>query len=374
MDVEEKISLVQRPPTEEVVTVNELRALFETKSSPRHYIGLEISGKLHLGSLILTGFKINDFIKAGIQSHVFLADWHTYINNKLNNDWGLISEISRYYEKAFTFFCPGVNVIFGTSLYAETDDYWKNFVLFSKQITLARTLRSLTIMGRTEKDTLDFSQLLYPSMQSVDIKALDLDIVHAGTDQRKIHMLVREVFPKLDWKTPVSVHHHLLPGLSEPAAQISAPPSSPPSSSSPSGAMDAPLSDVSITEKNFDDSKVFSKMSKSNPSSSILVHDSEQDIYRKINKSYCPLGTSIDNPILEIIKYIIFHQYDELIVERPSKYGGNMSYRSYDEIKKDYEQNKIHPKDLKLTTSKYLNEIISPVRDYLHNKLPDSVL
>lgn len=378
MDVEEKISLVQRLPTEEVVTVNELKTLFETKSSPRHYIGLEISGKLHLGSLIITGFKINDFIKAGIQSHVFLADWHTYINNKLNNDWDMISEISRYYEKAFTFFCPGVNVIFGTRLYEEADDYWKNFVLFSKQITLARTLRSLTIMGRTEKDALDFSQLLYPSMQSVDIKALDLDIVHAGTDQRKIHMLVREVFPRLNWKTPVSVHHHLLPGLSEPAAaqisQHSPFPSSSSSSSSAAGVMDKPLSSVSNTEKNFDDSKVFSKMSKSNPSSSILVHDSEQDIYHKINKSYCPLGTSKDNPVLEIIKYIIFHQYDELIVERPSKYGGNMSYRSYDEIKKDYEQNKIHPKDLKLTTSKYLNEIISPVRDYLHNKLPDSML
>ena len=374
MDVEEKVSLVQRPPTEEVVTMNELRTLFETKSSPKHYIGLEISGKLHLGSLILTGFKINDFIKAGIKSHVFLADWHTYINNKLNNDWDLISEISRYYEKAFTFFCPGVNVIFGTSLYAETDDYWKNFVLFSKQITLARTLRSLTIMGRTEKDTLDFSQLLYPSMQSVDIKALDLDIVHAGTDQRKIHMLVREVFPKLNWKTPVSVHHHLLPGLSEPAAPISAlpPPSPPPSSSA--GVMDVSLTNISNTEGNFDDSKVFSKMSKSNPSSSILVHDSEQDICHKINKSYCPLGTSKDNPILEIIKYIIFHQYDELIVERPSKYGGNVSYRSYMEIEKDYEQNKIHPKDLKLTTSRYLNEIISPVRDYLNNKLPDSML
>jgi tyrosyl-tRNA synthetase len=373
MDVEEKISLVQRPPTEEVVTMNELRTLFETKSSPKHYIGLEISGKLHLGSLVLTGFKINDFIKAGIRSHVFLADWHTYINNKLNNDWDLISEISGYYEKAFTFFCPGVNVIFGTRLYAETDDYWKNFVLFSKQITLARTLRSLTIMGRTEKDTLDFSQLLYPSMQSVDIKALDLDIVHAGTDQRKIHMLVREVFPKLNWKTPVSVHHHLLPGLSEPPASVSPPPP-PPTPSASAEVMDVSLANISNTEKNFDDSKVFSKMSKSNPSSSILVHDSEQNIYHKINKSYCPLGTSKDNPILEIIKYIIFHQYDELIVERPSKYGGNMSYRSYDEVEKDYEQNKIHPKDLKLTTSRYLNEIISPVRDYLYNKLPDSML
>src|SRR5215212_8189153 len=268
MDIEEKIALVQRPPTEEIVTLNELRTLFETRASPKHYIGLEISGKLHLGSLIIPGFKINDLIKSGIQSNVFLADWHTYINNKLNNDWNLISEISKYYEKSFKFFCPGVNIIYGSNLYEETDDYWKNFVLFSKQITLSRILRSLTIMGRTEKDNLDFSQLLYPSMQSVDIKALDLDIVHAGTDQRKIHMLVREVFPRLNWKTPVSVHHHLLPGLSEPAAaQISQPPALPspsspsPSSSSPSspssaaGAMDVPLSSVSNPEKNFDDSK-----------------------------------------------------------------------------------------------------------------------
>jgi tyrosyl-tRNA synthetase len=379
MDIAEKISLVQRPPTEEIVTMNELKTLFEIKTSPKHYIGLEISGRLHLGSLILTGFKINDFIKTGIQSNVFLADWHTYINNKLNNDWDLITEISKYYEKAFKFFCPGVNVIFGSDLYDTTDDYWKNFVLFSKQITLARTLRSLTIMGRTEKDTLDFSQLLYPSMQSVDIKALDLDIVHAGTDQRKIHMLVREVFPKLKWKIPVSVHHHLLPGLSEPtttttmASTTTVTSNTFPSISNAISTSDIAiesLSTVSNAEKNFDDSKVFNKMSKSNPSSSILIHDDEQEIFHKINKAYCPLGVSKDNPILEIIKYVIFHQYDEFVVERPSKYGGNLSYYSSDEVKKDYEQNKIHPKDLKMATSRYLNEIISPVREYLYNNVP----
>jgi tyrosyl-tRNA synthetase len=379
MDIAEKISLVQRPPTEEIVTMNELKTLFEIKTSPKHYIGLEISGRLHLGSLILTGFKINDFIKTGIQSNVFLADWHTYINNKLNNDWDLITEISKYYEKAFKFFCPGVNVIFGSDLYDTTDDYWKNFVLFSKQITLARTLRSLTIMGRTEKDTLDFSQLLYPSMQSVDVKALDLDIVHAGTDQRKIHMLVREVFPKLKWKIPVSVHHHLLPGLSEPtttttmASTTTVTSNTSPSISNAISTFDIAiesLSNVSNAEKNFDDSKVFNKMSKSNPSSSILIHDDEQEIFHKINKAYCPLGVSKDNPILEIIKYVIFHQYDEFVVERPSKYGGNLSYYSSDEVKKDYEQNKIHPKDLKMATSRYLNEIIFPVREYLYNNVP----
>lgn len=342
MDVERKVDLIQRPPTEEIVTRDELISLLSTNISPKHYIGLEISGKLHLGSLMLTGFKLNDFIAAGVRTNVFLADWHTYINNKLNNDWDLISKVSKYYEKAFKFVSPGVNIIQGTKLYEETDEYWKNFVLFSKQITLSRTLRSLTIMGRTEKDALDFSQLLYPSMQSVDIKAMDLDIVHAGTDQRKIHMLVREVFPKLGWKVPVSVHHHLLPGLSEPNA----------------------LNSESLGD-NSDESRIFSKMSKSNPSSSILIHDSEDEISLKIKKAYCPAKISQNNPILEIIDYVIFHEFSEFTIERPQKFGGNVTYYSFEEIKTAFEQGSIHPMDLKIATGKYLNKIISPVRDYL---------
>ncbi len=342
MDVEGKVNLIQRPPTEEIISRDELVSLFNSNISPKHYIGLEISGRLHLGSLILTGFKLNDFITAGVKTNVFLADWHTYINNKLNNDWELISKVSKYYEKAFKFFCPGVNILQGSILYEKTDDYWKNFVLFSKQITLSRALRSLTIMGRTEKDALDFSQLLYPSMQSVDIKAMDLDIVQAGTDQRKIHMLVREVFPKLDWKVPVSVHHHLLPGLSEP--------------NTPN-----PVSNGT----NFDESKIFSKMSKSNPSSSILINDSEAEITSKIKKAYCPAKVSQNNPILEIVNYIIFHEFDEFIVERPQKFGGNITYYSFEEFKTAFEQGSIHPMDLKMATSGYLNKIISPIRNYL---------
>ena len=66
MDLEERLSLVTREPTEEIVTKDELYNLFLNVSVPKHYIGIEISGLLHLGSLILTGFKINDFIKAGV--------------------------------------------------------------------------------------------------------------------------------------------------------------------------------------------------------------------------------------------------------------------------------------------------------------------
>ena len=66
MDLEERLSLVTREPTEEIVTKDELSNLFLNVSVPKHYIGIEISGLLHLGSLILTGFKINDFMRAGV--------------------------------------------------------------------------------------------------------------------------------------------------------------------------------------------------------------------------------------------------------------------------------------------------------------------
>src|SRR3712207_7326612 len=150
MDVDERLAFIMREPTEEVVTADELRTLIETKTHPRHYIGLEISGVLHIGSLVMTGFKINDFMKAGITTTVFLADWHTYINDKMGGDWDKIKKISQYYTDAFKFFCPGVNIVLGSDLYKGTKDYWENFVHFSKHMTLARTMRSLTIMGRSE--------------------------------------------------------------------------------------------------------------------------------------------------------------------------------------------------------------------------------
>src|ERR671932_479205 len=291
IDLMERLLLIRREPTEEVVTNDELKTLLETKAYPEHYVGLELSGKLHLGSLILTGFKINDFIKARVHTTVFLANWHTYINNKLGGNWDKIKEVSEYYSSAFRFFCPGVNIVLGSDLYETSDRYWENFIQFSKHMNLSRVMRSLTIMGRSERESLDFSQLLYPIMQSTDIRALDLDIVHAGMDQRKIHMLVREIFPRLGWKVPVSIHHHLLPGLSEPNRL---------------GLGDDPLQDTEIS----------SKMSKSKPSDGIMIDDDSSSIKEKVNKAFCPAGVVTNNPILELVRYIIFHGFTEFVIER----------------------------------------------------------
>ena len=341
MDLEEKVALVNRPPTEEVLTEADLRSLLEREAHPRHYIGLEVSGYLHVGSLILVGFKINDFIKAGMRCKVFLADWHSYINNKMGGDMERIERMSRYYREAFSFFCPGVEFELGSKLYEKNDRYWMDLLRFSKEISLARDTRCLTIMGRTSKDSLSVAQYVYPPMQATDIHAMDLDVAHSGMDQRKIHVLVREVFPSLRWKVPVAVHHHILSGLEEPEARR--------------------------VEDEEAERLVVGKMSKSRPDSSILVHDSRQEIARKLNKAWCPVGTAEGNPVLELARYVVFHDARDVVVKRPEKFGGPVSYSSYEAMEGDYASGKLHPMDLKQAVAAELDAVVAPVRSHFES-------
>jgi len=344
MDVTEKVSLVSRPPTEEVVTQEELLELFKTNSKPKHYIGIEISGFLHLGSLISTGFKINDFVKAGVNCTVFLADWHTLLNEKMGGNFETIRKVSKYYEDAFRLVCPEVNVVLGTDLYDSKKEYWSELVQIAKHMSLARTMRTLTIMGREEKDEVKhLAELLYPAMQANDIHSLDLDIVHSGMDQKRIHMLVRDVFPKMKWKVPVAVHHKILPGLSK-STEVK-----------PGGEV--------------------AKMSKSDPNAGIFIHNSDDEIRIKIKKGFCDEGITENNPILEIAKHIVFHEFDVLSIERPEKFGGNIDYDNFESLESDFSQKKLHPADLKQAIGESLVKIVSPVRDKLalSNELSDLI-
>jgi tyrosyl-tRNA synthetase len=231
--------------------------------------------------------------------------------------------------------CPEVKVVLGSELYQEKTEYWSELVKFTKHMSLARTMRTLTIMGRSEnEDKIDLAKLLYPPMQAVDIHSLDVDIAHAGMDQRKIHMLVREIFPKMKWKVPVIVHHKLLPGLLKPV-------------------------DTS-------DSQILGKMSKSDPSSGIFIHNSDDEIRTKIKKAWCEESNIQNNPLLEIVKHVIFHEFNEIKVERPEKFGGNVIFSEYTQLESDFVEKKLHPTDLKQTVGEYLVKIISPIREKLN--------
>ena len=113
-------------------------------------------------------------------------------------------------------------------------------------------------MGRKESESTDFAQLIYPSLQANDIFELDVDIAHGGMDQRSVHVLAREVYPKMKWEKPVAIHCHLLPGLTEPKK---------------------------IQGADKEQMVISTKMSKSKPWTCIFIHDSEQEIKEKLNKA-----------------------------------------------------------------------------------------
>jgi len=337
MDIETKLELIKRPPTEEILIEKELRELLETNEHPEHYQGFEISGLLHLGTLIISGFKINDLAEAGVKCKVLLADWHSFINNKLGGSWENIQKAAKYFGEGFKFFCPKAEIILGSEVYHNNDEYWKDVIKFSKKITLARTTRCLTIMGRNEKEKLDFAQYIYPPMQCVDVKYLGKDLPHGGMDQRKAHVLCREVFPKLKWKVPVPIHHHLLMGLEKPP-------------------------EVKSTEKI--EKVIAAKMSKSKPWTCIFVHNTKEEIEKKLARAWCPEKTTEGNPVLELAKYIIFREKESFEIEREQKYGKSLTFKSYEELEDGFRKGDIHPQDLKQSLARELDKIIKPIREH----------
>ena len=73
------------------------------------------------------------------------------------------------------------------------------------------------------------------------------------------------------------------------------------------------------------------------------------------------------NPIFEYIKYLIYPKFGKFVLTRPEKYGGNVTYDSYDNLVKDYVEGNIHPGDLKPSTAAHINEMIEPVRQHFIN-------
>ena len=107
------------------------------------------------------------------------------------------------------------------------------------------------------------------------------------------------------------------------------------------------------------------KMSKSDSNSGIFVHNTDDEVRAKIKKAWCEQGNIENNPILEIAKHVVYHEFGDITIERPEKFGGNVNYNNYQELEKDFSQNKLSPADLKPAIAEYLVKIIAPIRDKL---------
>jgi len=97
-NAEQRFELIRRN-TEEILGEGELLEALKKGEKLKHYIGFEISGKIHLGSGLMCMAKVKDFMEAGVECSVFLADWHTWINDKLGGDRKRIKKVAVGYFK-----------------------------------------------------------------------------------------------------------------------------------------------------------------------------------------------------------------------------------------------------------------------------------
>jgi tyrosyl-tRNA synthetase len=344
LDIETKIELVCKQPTEEVLTPEGLRHLLETEEHPIAYDGWEPSGLVHLGTGVICAYKIKDFVEAGIHYKAYLSTWHAWLNNKLGGDLNLIrksADLFRHSWIALGVPPDKVEFIYSDKLYDDLD-YWATVVRVSKNLTIARGRRTLEIAGRKETEARMISDFLYTPMQVADIYYMQVKICQLGIDQRKANVVARELGERLGFWKPVCVHHHLLQGLEKPKVWPI-----------PEGQEKEALSSA--------------KMSKSKPETCIFLYDTPEEIKQKMVRAFCPEKTIQFNPVLDITKHIIFRETKTLTIERPAKFGGPIEFQNYRELETAYAQGKLHPQDLKNTVTEQLVKILEPVRRYFEN-------
>ena len=313
MNIKEKIELVKRN-TEEIIGEDKIKDYMKKGVV---YCGYECSGEIHLGHLV-TILKLLDLQKAGIKVKILLADYHTSLNQK--GDWDFVNKQLKFWEKGFKSVGLKAEIVKGTSFQRKLE-YFDDILKMALDVTINRGVRAMQQVAR-DIENAKISQVIYPLMQIEDVKALKVNFVVSGTDQRKIYMLGKDVGHKIGLQDAVYLYTPIIPSLK--------------------GAE--------------------GKMSSSVKESFISIRDKKEEIKKKIRGAYCKVGDINNNPILAITRLVVFPKFEKVTIKRDKKFGEDLIFENYEDLEKAFESGKLHALDLKDSVADYLEEIIAPIR------------
>jgi tyrosyl-tRNA synthetase len=360
-------------PTEEAQLDSEIKVLVEEANKSgqviKHYIGYEISGILHFGNNTYQMLKVAKLQQAGVQCMVWLADYHTKINKKLDGKMSTINTVAHIYfepviRKAVDI-CGGrgadLQVLYAKDEYFRKNEndlsFWDFEFEAEEHLSVNRVLRSLSIAGKEAGEESDYKLTRYPGMQAADVFWHQTHLVQSGLDQRKIYVSCRDMAEKLGDEfqlkigettvKPITMFTKLLLGMLPPQ-----------------------------TANTGSTQEAVSKMSKSRPDSAIFEHDSAEEITRKLRKAYCPMIEETDsdeekankiqtNPLLNWCENLIFPAGKVVQINRPEKFGGNKTYSDYNQIQIDFFNGQLHPLDLKTGVAETLAEWFAPIKEWV---------
>lgn len=318
----------------EILTEKEFNDLISQQFS--FYYGTAPTGPFHVGYVIpLTKFV--DLVRIGGKGKILIADWHAYLDDR-KTPWESMEKRSKYYYLAIKAFLgqfidvDDVKFVFGHE-FQRTPEYEEDLIRASGLVTVKRAIRAASEVVRL-KENPHVSELIYPIMQCLDVKYLNVDMAIGGVDQRHIYALAREILPQMGYKKGVYAFTPIITSLTGPG----------------------------------------NKMSASKPNTTITIHDTFEAIKQKLRSAYCPWGTEESNPILELYRYIVFPLFETVKVEN-TKTKEKLIYNNYGELLQDFKTKRVHPMDLKETLASYIWKIVEPIQQELDkNEIVQDVL
>ncbi|KAF9447076.1 tyrosine tRNA ligase [Macrolepiota fuliginosa MF-IS2] len=350
---DEKYELITRR-LQEVLGGETIKAILAEGRAPKAYWGTAPTGRPHIGYFVpLT--KIADFLRAGVEVKILLADVHAFLDN-LKAPLELVAHRTKYYEFLLTAVFTSLGIPTSKLIFVEGSSYqlsreynMDNYKLCATVTEHDAKKAGAEVVKQVESPLL--SGLLYPGLQALDEEYLGVDFQFGGVDQRKIFTFAELYLPKLGYKKRAHLMNTMVPGLAG------------------------------------------GKMSSSDPNSKIDFLDTPELVRKKLKAAFCEEGNIEENGVLAFVNAVLIPisqlRIDRLkgdsvleagtgdqrpfisddapegtvfTVERDAKFGGNSHYSSFDEMEAEFKEKKLHPKDLKVSVASGIIRLLEPLR------------
>ncbi|KAG1869188.1 hypothetical protein C8R48DRAFT_700564 [Suillus tomentosus] len=359
LDVEAKYDLITRR-VQEVLGGDLIKAILAEGRLPKAYWGTAPTGRPHIGYFVpLT--KIADFLRAGVEVKILLADVHAFLDN-LKAPLELVAHRTKYYEFILRTVFTSLGIPTSKLIFVQGSDYQltREYNLDNYRLCATVTEHDAKKAGAEVVKQVEsplISGLLYPGLQALDEQYLGVDFQFGGIDQRKIFTFAELYLPRLGYAKRAHLMNSMVPGL------------------------------------------MGGKMSSSDPDSKIDFLDPPEAVKRKIKKAFCEEGNITENGLLAFIKAVLI-PISQLRIERrkgetgvdseegqdaigdqnpfvdddapegtvftirrEGKFGGPPShYKDYQELEDDFSAKKVHPGDLKTAVNKAIDSLLAPIR------------
>ncbi len=335
----ENYNLIVRNLEEVVGDENEIKSILEKRPLKIHW-GTAPTGRIHIGYFVPL-LKIADFLKAGCEVTMLIADLHAFLDN-MKSSLDQIQKRSEYYELILRGMLSFLEVedtrlkfVRGTS-FQLSSNYTMDSYRANSFITIDYAKKAGSEVVKQQEHPI-MNSLIYPTLQALDEEYLQDDAQFGGVDQRKIFMHARTILPKLGYKK----RFHLMSKM---------------------------VSGIRFAKKE----DVVEKMSASQENSKIDLLDTRNNIKKKINKAYCLAGDIEDNSLLELLESVIFpilvYKNIPFLINRKVQHGGKIVYENFIKVQEDFKNLVLHPDDLKLGITDALNLFNEPLRNIFQDK------